>query len=84
MFVGARARNRILNGIAVNTIGASEYVQSEMEIIAKKINELLILHGAWFFQVKCNEKGKFKLLEVAARLGGSSGLFRPKESILHF
>jgi hypothetical protein len=36
------------------------------------------LRGAWFFQVKENRRCELVLLEVAARLGGSSGLYRSK------
>ncbi|MFA6980565.1 MAG: ATP-grasp domain-containing protein [Ignavibacteriaceae bacterium] len=77
MFCGARTRNRILNGISVNT---KEYLKRIEEIndIAKKINKILKLNGAWFFQLKENGKGDLVLLEVASRLGGSSGLFRAK------
>ena len=77
LFVGARERNRIMNGISVNTFPVEEN-ESELKIIAAKINSVLQLRGAWFFQVKKNIKGEFVLLEVASRLGGSSALFRNK------
>jgi len=37
---------------------------------------MLTFRGAWFYQVKESESGELVLLEVAARLGGSSSLFR--------
>ena len=32
--------------------------------------------GAWFFQIKQDNRGQWKLLEIAARIGGTSGLTR--------
>ena len=46
--------------------------------IANIINSNLELHGAWFFQLKENDKCDLKLLEIASRIGGSSGIFRSK------
>ena len=34
------------------------------------------MSGAWFFQVKKDKDGNYKLLEVAARIAGSMGLHR--------
>ncbi|MEN6321059.1 MAG: ATP-grasp domain-containing protein [Syntrophaceae bacterium] len=75
LFAGPRPRRRILNGISVNTISHVDDITPFMDI-AKKINQSLNLRGAWFFQVKENESGELVLLEVAARLGGSSALYR--------
>lgn len=77
LFTGARKRNRISNGISVNTHAVSEY-QDEFKVFAETINAKLKPRGAWFFQMKEDVSGKPNLLEVAARLGGSSSLFRSK------
>lgn len=74
-FVGPRVRGRIMNGISVNTVPIvgdhKEFVE-----IAEKINQKLSFRGAWFFQVKRDLLGRLTLLEVAARLGGSSAVYR--------
>lgn len=70
-----RTRSRISNGISVHT----EPVEDNGEFLdfAKRINAALRFEGAWFFQVKRDGAGALTLLEVACRLGGSSGLWRP-------
>jgi len=78
LFCGPRVRGRTMNGISVDTYPVSKDEQKEFEDIAKKINKTLNLRGAWFFQVKRNDQRKLCLLEVAARLGGSSSLSRYK------
>src|SRR5690606_31817725 len=75
LFVGARERNRVQNGISVNTFIAKEN-QTDFEEIASRISQILRFRGAWFFQLKYNSKKELVLLEVASRLGGSSSLFR--------
>lgn len=74
-FSGARQRKRISNGISVNTQRAEPHNKAFKEY-AEKINESIRPRGAWFFQMKEDESGQPKLLEVAARLGGSSAYFR--------
>jgi hypothetical protein len=74
-FNGSRDRGRINNGISVNTKQSSEY-QTEFAKWANLINDALHPRGAWFFQAKLDANGRPKLLEVAARLAGSSGLYR--------
>lgn len=74
LYSGARKRNRIKDGISVNTLFVEE--QTEFEEIARKINERIDFRGAWFYQVKRDKDGKLCLLEIASRLGGSSLLSR--------
>lgn len=76
-FHAGRSRGRISGGISVNTSPSTEFV-SEFKTWANAINEALKPRGAWFYQVKQDAFGNPRLLEVAARLGGSSGLFRCK------
>lgn len=75
LFSKPRKRNRVSNGISVNTKPVYEK-DAVCEEMAKAINNRLKLRGAWFFQVKENTKGDLSLLEVASRLGGSSSLYR--------
>lgn len=76
-FHGVRSRNRVSNGISVNTSESNEHAQ-EFAQWADTINSILKPRGAWFFQAKQAVDGQPRLLEVAARLAGSSALFRIK------
>ena len=70
LYSAGRGRRRIKSGVSVNT--AFEPDQQQFRSIAEKINSTMSLRGAWFFQVKRNCDGELTLMEVAARLGGSS------------
>lgn len=76
LLCGARTRNRISNGISVNTatVGKDETIYKKV----KRINETLRFRGAWFVQFKQNDAGELVLLEIASRLGGSSALYRAR------
>jgi hypothetical protein len=74
-FCSARTRNRVLNGISVNTSPVKDEY-GEFLKIGNLINEKLSLRGAWFYQVKRDENKELVLLEIASRMGGSSGLYR--------
>lgn len=76
-FHGVRSRNRVSNGISVNTTECEQHAQ-EFAQWADTINTILKPRGAWFFQAKQAIDGQPRLLEVAARLAGSSALFRIK------
>ena len=45
---------------------------------AKAISSRLTFYGAWFFQVKKNKQGIFKLMEIAPRIAGTMALHRVK------
>lgn len=74
LYCAARKRNRVKDGISVNTFFVED--QSEFEEFANKINAAISFRGAWFYQVKRNKEGELCLLEIASRLGGSSLLSR--------
>lgn len=76
-FHGVRSRNRVSNGISVNTTECDRHAQ-EFAQWADTINNIFKPRGAWFFQAKQAADGQPRLLEVAARLAGSSALFRIK------
>lgn len=71
-----RDRLRIKNGISVS----SKIIEDNIKIknIALAINKEFSFFGAWFFQVKENDYGDYKLLEVAPRIAGTMGLDRNK------
>ena len=75
LFHAARERQRISNGISVRTSPSTNFF-TEFTKWALTINKVLRLRGAWFFQAREDTQGHPRLLEVATRLGGSSGLFR--------
>lgn len=68
-FVSARERTKIINGISVESKIINDDTIVEM---AEAINKVLTPNGAWFFQIKKDKNGKYCLLEVASRFGGSS------------
>ncbi len=74
LYSAARKRNRVKDGISVNTFFVDN--QEEFSIIADAINSKIEFRGAWFYQVKRNKTGELCLLEIASRLGGSSLLSR--------
>ena len=74
-FYGPRLRKRISNGISVNTTIFSER-KEEIKRIVNTINSKIKFRGAWFVQLKLNNNGEPTLLEIAARFGGSSSLYR--------
>ena len=76
LFAGARVRARTMNGISVRTCPVSQDDAKLFWDLAESINRKLLFRGAWFVQFKRNVRGELTLLEVAARFGGSSGLYR--------
>jgi len=61
-----RSRQRTYCGISV--AGKALPATSEIQEIAKIINHRLIFLGMWFFQLKEDKTGNYKLLEVATRV----------------
>lgn len=74
LYSAARSRDRVKNGVSIHTSFVND--QTEFEDIAQRINRHISFRGAWFYQVKRNCDEKLCLLEIAARLGGSSLLSR--------
>jgi hypothetical protein len=75
VFAEGRERTRVSNGISVASATIDD---PHFGGIANKINEKLVLRGAWFFQVKKNENGELVLMEIAPRVAGTMGLVRCK------
>ncbi|HIP11634.1 MAG TPA: ATP-grasp domain-containing protein [Arcobacter sp.] len=74
LYAGQRTRSRVKTGISVSSLNVP--LDKEVDTIANQISATLKMSGAWFFQVKKDNKGKYKLLEVSARIAGSMGLHR--------
>lgn len=87
-FVGSRTRGRIVAGMSVSSKMIS--VEDEVYKIAETINNKLNFRGYWFFQLKKDKNERYKLLEIATRLAGTSCLSRnldinfPLLSVLDF
>lgn len=73
LFAKGRQRNRISNGISVNSSPKNDKRFWEL---AEKINSHLNFNGVWFFQVKEKAGGELVLMEVAPRVSGTMGLYR--------
>jgi hypothetical protein len=71
-----RSRQRLFGGVC--TAGKSEPLTNEIEHIAKTINARLNFLGLWYFQIKKDINGAFKLLEISARCAGTMCLSRAK------
>lgn len=69
-----RDRARTKTGISVNSRNIP--VDDDIMRIAKEINSRLIFCGAWFFQMKRNSKGEYRMLEISPRIPGTMGLSR--------
>lgn len=70
----ARLRKRIKNGISVSAELIPE--NDIITLIAEDLNQKIKFKGAWFFQIKENQRGEFRLLEVSPRVSGTMGLTR--------
>lgn len=73
LFCGGRQRVRTKSGISMDSRPAEDSIFQEY---AQTISKNLPLHGAWFFQVKRDAKGTYKLLEIAPRVAGTMALHR--------
>lgn len=75
IYVSARQRNRMKNGISMN---CTAYFDERIKEIAYIINSKIHNKGAWFFQIKLNSNDEYVLMEVASRIAGTSSFCRGK------
>jgi len=73
-FIGPRTRARVFGGISART--ATAELTPGIESIASTIHERIRMRGLWYFQLKRDASGDWKLLEVSVRTAGSMGLYR--------
>jgi len=76
LYCGMRERIRIKNGISVHS--RTTKLSDEVRRLAQTINSELHLRGVWFFQIKEDDNGRLKLLEIAPRIAGAMCLHRNK------
>ena len=74
IFAGARSRDRIQMGIAFRSTTVD--MTEEILNIAQTLNKRMKFVGAWYFQVKQDSEGCYKLLEVSCRQAGTMNLYR--------
>jgi hypothetical protein len=74
LFIGPRSRERVQMGISFRSTAVES--DAEVRTIAEALNQRVRLDGAWFFQVKRDGQGRFKLLEFAPRQASTMGLYR--------
>ena len=73
-YASCRTRRRVKSGISVNS--ALEPPDARVLEIARVINEKISMRGVWFFQLKRNASGDYRLLECATRVAGTMCLER--------
>lgn len=73
LYAQPRVRERVTMGIASRVTALND---STLTDYARSISSHLGLFGPWFFQMKKDRLGNFKLLEVASRVSGSMGFQR--------
>jgi ATP-grasp in the biosynthetic pathway with Ter operon len=73
-FVGPRIRKRVMDGVSVSshTIPADD----EINEIAKIVSDKIEIRGSWYFQLKRNEGGKWRLLEASVKIAGNMNVYR--------
>jgi hypothetical protein len=76
LFCGGRERIRTRSGISMSSRPVDKKTNEIFREYAKIISQELEFHGAWFFQVKLNSSGVFKLLEIAPRISGTMATYR--------
>ncbi|UUC51908.1 ATP-grasp domain-containing protein [Pseudomonas citronellolis] len=74
LHVGARSRERVVGGIAMRS--GPRPTDTQLNDIATTLNARLALRGPWFFQVRRDRQGDWKLLEFSSRLSTGSVVAR--------
>lgn len=69
-----RSRQRVFNGVAVHA--KEEKLTHEIKYIAENINKKLHFIGLWYFQIKQDSAGKYKLMEISTRCAGTMCMAR--------
>lgn len=69
-----RSRKRVMAGVSV--AGQNEKLTPDIVEIAKVLNNRLSFLGLWWFQIKRDVSGNWKLLEISTRCAGTMALSR--------
>lgn len=73
-FVGPRVRKRVFDGVCVNSVTVD--ATDEIKKIGKIVSDRIGIRGSWYFQLKRDVSGKFKLLEASNKIAGNMNVFR--------
>ncbi len=71
-----RERTRTMAGVSV--AGSALVLDDEVREIAETINARLSFCGLWYFQLKQDDNGRYKLLEISTRCAGTMCLSRAR------
>ena len=74
LFVGPRTRERITTGISFRSRRVK--LDDKIKQIAEDLNKRLEFRGVWFFQLKKDKHGEYKLMEISVRCAGTMSLYR--------
>lgn len=73
-FIGPRTRERITSGVSFRSKNIE--LTKEIEEIANDLNKSFVFRGLWFFQLKKDKNGDYKLMEISVRTAGTMALYR--------
>lgn len=73
MYCAGRDRIRTRSGISMH---CRDVEDPEFVSYAERLGEKLTFHGAWFFQLRRDQRGVLKLLEIGPRIAGTMALHR--------
>jgi hypothetical protein len=73
-FVGPRIRKRVFDGVCVNSVTVE--ATDEIKAIGKIVSDQIGIRGSWYFQLKKDQSGKYKLLEASNKIAGNMNVFR--------
>ena len=76
LFCSGRERIRTRNGISMDSKPVSPEVNKIFQEYGQIISNEIELYGAWFFQMKQDSSGNYKLLEIAPRISGTMATHR--------
>lgn len=76
LWVGPRTRERVRSGISMRSSLLD--LEPKVAAIADDINSRLTLRGPWFFQIKRDRHGRWKLLEISCRIAGNMAAQRAR------
>lgn len=72
----SKMRDRQRIRIGINLRSRQYHSDETVSIIADTLNRKFSFKGAWFFQLKKNIQGEYRLMEVSPRIPGTMGLSR--------
>lgn len=73
-FVGPRIRKRVFDGVCVNSVTVE--ATDEIKAIGKIVSDKIGIRGSWYFQLKRDISGNYKLLEASNKIAGNMNVFR--------